>query len=536
MMQPAQRNLAVLVEDTLISLQDSLVLGSQSTAMLGRQGKPYIHDQLLRLGALGFSHVIIVLQQLDPFVEAHLAMLSALQPDCAYEWLLLPPELAQAKAGKLDRLLRDIASWLVMSGRVTPLQTMWLQPLRYQVGNSMPWLQEMAARIEVHGEHEPLLGCLLNPAPAYQGTMSITVPDWLDVIRLPPTGHTDAVAARCFNQLVIEPQAGYVRKSSFKTAKMNQEISFYQQIPSSLCLYFPRLLAVSQTGETASYQIEYFPFRSLSQYFVFYPLPLSRWQQVFEQLLDIHARFCAQSGPAPDSARLFAFYWNKTQERLAEARLQPGLQALIEAPVLQINGRNMAGISKLQPIMQAHLQRLCKTATSGFLHGDLCFSNILYDPNSSMLRLIDPRGDFMGSVNQGDPRYDLAKLLHSIHGRYDFILNDLFEISVTMPTDTVPAGAAPAGTAPAAHPPVVELQIGSRPETAAIEQAFMSALQQYGQFALKDLILLEALLFLSMLPLHQDKPLRQKAFLMTGIRLLNDLYTDQQGELNAPVY
>ena len=49
-------------------------------------------------------------------------------------------------------------------------------------------------------------------------------------------------------------------------------------------------------------------------------------------------------------------------------------------------------------------------------HGDLCFNNILVDPNSGSLKLIDPKAypdkskNIVGLV---DPFYDLAKLNHS---------------------------------------------------------------------------------------------------------------------------
>tara|TARA_B100001109_G_scaffold154580_1_gene125768 strand:+ start:11195 stop:12550 length:1356 start_codon:yes stop_codon:yes gene_type:complete len=63
-----------------------------------------------------------------------------------------------------------------------------------------------------------------------------------------------------------------------------------------------------------------------------------------------------------------------------------------------------------------------------FSHGDLCFSNILFDKEVLEIKLIDPRG----YENKGlrTPYYDVAKLSHSALGYYDLIINDLCEIKM----------------------------------------------------------------------------------------------------------
>jgi len=62
------------------------------------------------------------------------------------------------------------------------------------------------------------------------------------------------------------------------------------------------------------------------------------------------------------------------------------------------------------------------------MHGDLCFCNILYDINSQAIKLLDPKGSFGKIGIYGDIKYDIAKLKHYVHGKYDFIINDLFHL------------------------------------------------------------------------------------------------------------
>lgn len=56
-----------------------------------------------------------------------------------------------------------------------------------------------------------------------------------------------------------------------------------------------------------------------------------------------------------------------------------------------------------------------------FIHGDLQFDNIIYDPQSKKFTLIDWRQDFGGQVEYGDRYYDFAKLLGGMILNYDLI-------------------------------------------------------------------------------------------------------------------
>ena len=73
--------------------------------------------------------------------------------------------------------------------------------------------------------------------------------------------------------------------------------------------------------------------------------------------------------------------------------------------------------------------------------------------------MLDPRGSFGASGIYGDPRYDVAKLYHSVYGMYDFITNDLFHVSVD--------GAN------------IQLEIRSRPQHRQIQQRFEKVFFEY---------------------------------------------------------
>jgi hypothetical protein len=138
------------------------------------------------------------------------------------------------------------------------------------------------------------------------------------------------------------------------------------------------------------------------------------------------------------------------------------------------------------------------------MHGDFCFSNILYSSRVRRIKVIDPRGLIDGPASLwGDVRYDLAKLAHSIVGRYDQIIagrhvcrrdGDDFDISFE-------PLAAQAWLAEALGDLTIDGANATSHEVRAITAG----------------------LFLSAAPLHADRPDRQQAFVANALRLFLDL-------------
>ncbi|MBQ8971388.1 MAG: hypothetical protein IJ073_08835, partial [Lachnospiraceae bacterium] len=135
-------------------------------------------------------------------------------------------------------------------------------------------------------------------------------------------------------------------------------------------------------------------------------------------------------------------------------------------------------------------------------HGDLCFSNILYNKDANLLRLIDPKGAMSEEELYTDPYYDLAKLSHSICGSYDYFNSGLFEISLSEENR-------------------LELTIDEKNET------YRRIFREYAEKNFFDYIrirIYEASLFLSMLPLHIDRPKKVLGFILNAEKILDEVY------------
>jgi streptomycin 6-kinase len=145
------------------------------------------------------------------------------------------------------------------------------------------------------------------------------------------------------------------------------------------------------------------------------------------------------------------------------------------------------------------------TTSAVAMHGDFCFSNILYNARMRRIRTLDPRGYLSGKENSyfGDTRYDLAKLAHSVTGRYDEIISGRYDLESSSEN----------------------LSIGFDQTTNAlvIRDAWSGVSVGPHRGDDEDVKAIVVTLFLSMLPLHADRPDRQRAFVANAARLYAQL-------------
>ena len=100
-----------------------------------------------------------------------------------------------------------------------------------------------------------------------------------------------------------------------------------------------------------------------------------------------------------------------------------------------------------------------------------------------------------------DPYYDVAKLSHSICGHYDFFNSDLYEI-------TIDAG--------------LRARVKVDADNRGYVELFKESLAEHGM----DFVLIrlyETSLFLSMLPLHMDRPQKVFGFIMNALAIMDSL-------------
>ncbi len=301
---------------------------------------------------------------------------------------------------------------------------------------------------------------------------------------------------RSFNELSITRHV--VAKSSADHEKMAAEEFWYTNIPPRIKVFTPQFLGGYGEAGARGYEIEHLYLSTLADLYVFGRLPSFVWQRIFHAC-DNFLTECGQFPAPPGAARGAAsLYLPKTMERLEEFAATSGTD--LDKP-WRFAGRVLPGLEEIARRMADRVAP-AREADLRILHGDFCFSNILYDFRANAVRVVDPRG---GTGQEkptihGDVRYDIAKLYHSAIGGYDFIMAGRYRLleegenalSLDLLTEE---GAAEREAAFLAHD-----FAGYRPVEAAAPA-------------------ISVLLFLSMLPLHADRPDRQRALLANALRL-----------------
>lgn len=335
---------------------------------------------------------------------------------------------------------------------------------------------------------------------------------WFDV------GHSENylkaktnVTARVFNTIEIDQERGILKKKSENKEKLVDEIRWYLRMPSKLQYLLPRIYDYSLELQNPYVSMEYYGYQTLHESLLYGDYPLVRWQNIFKKILfalDDMEKYEVHGEKESLVASLREMYLEKTVHRLDSMRKQKHFASFFTQP-FEINGKLYHALDDYLALLPELVDRILLDTFSGsfsIIHGDLCFANILMEDSYNFIRLIDPRGRFGEFDIYGDARYELAKLLHTLEGKYDFIIEDMFSLTVN-------------GNSIEYH---LEKNINQ------IYTLFLSVFREKLSH-LQEIRLIEALLFLSMIPLHSDYENRQYAMLATGICLLEQVIEEEKG-------
>ena len=167
-----------------------------------------------------------------------------------------------------------------------------------------------------------------------------------------------------------------------------------------------------------------------------------------------------------------------------------------------INGKEFKNWPAIRDEIKLKIKDLYKKEDNCLIHGDLCFSNILYDSKNKNFKLIDPRGKW-GQGISGDLKYDVAKIRHSVVGGFDTITNVLYSDTYNEKNG-------------------IMFDTYKPKNYQVICEKLDSQIKQ--RWNVDEIKMIEGLLFISMLPLHKDDLERQLALYSIGIQRLNEIF------------
>jgi hypothetical protein len=305
---------------------------------------------------------------------------------------------------------------------------------------------------------------------------------------------------RHFNSMIIDPRI--VHKSGTNRNKIRAEYNWFVSIPMELKYYSPQLVKIVDDGDDVSYELEYLYHLPLSELFVFGSQPHSVWKYIFQCSLFYLNTSRKFQPSAPESYLNNGLLIDKTYERLNEFLVR---NVVYSEKVLSYAGVELGTLIDIVNSVNVHIEKP-ESYDISVIHGDFCFSNILYDARKGDIKVIDPRGlNSKGELDIfGDIRYDYSKFCHSIFGLYDLIVAERYILHIEEHSYFIE------------FPNYLQIQ--------NIQKVFIETLH-YNNISLSKKFLYASMvhLFISMLPLHSESPRRQLALIANSLRLFVEL-------------
>lgn len=283
---------------------------------------------------------------------------------------------------------------------------------------------------------------------------------------------------RSFNR--IKAGKHTVKKESDLYEKIRDECVWMQNVPLELAHYVPRV--VDSELMRGSFTMERIRSSNLRDVALYMDRSYDTWREIFSNV----AEYIEATG------KTSVYYGNesfwdkmneKTRSRIETFRGRLGYQAnsLVEEFLNQ----------HFQPSIDS-LKRFAEEDPAVYYHGDLHFANMFYCFHYKDLKVVDPRGELRGSIY-----YDLAKLCHSVYGRYDYIDADLYRYDMD-------------GS-------VFYYDRGHENIENAFNDVIFSKLTEHERYVV---LVLTASLFISMIPLHSESPQHCELFKKEFERML----------------
>ncbi|MDG6777382.1 hypothetical protein QCB44_01545 [Thiomicrorhabdus sp. zzn3] len=303
---------------------------------------------------------------------------------------------------------------------------------------------------------------------------------------------------RCFNSISINKNV--VTKKGLHDDKIAAEAYWFQTVPSGIKRLTPNLIESGIDADGRSfYSIEYLYYMPLNELAVHGRLPIEAWVGIFDACLEYFEE--AKQTQVPSELLGYLSIERETlfkqKSYLRVKAFEKNSRIRFDQPVL-FNDQPLPAINQIVDELIGLALKI--PAQFSVIHGDFCFSNIIYDSRSRSVKLIDPRG-IMSNGSQsiyGDLVYDYAKFMHSLVGYYDFIIAGSYELNIEGQN--------------------IKFKINVRDDMDSLLSLILHKEIVEGISA-ESVLPLTILLFFSMLPLHSDSEERQYALLANALRL-----------------
>jgi len=212
--------------------------------------------------------------------------------------------------------------------------------------------------------------------------------------------------------------------------KFKAQVRWLLGLPAGLQNAFPRIirhnLDSEDVGARPYYDMSFYEGRTVTQSIIYDGRDADFISERLRKVLTFwrDGLLKAREASVPDDY-LQTTLIDRTRESISQVKRDASdvFGDIIDAEYLTINGKRYKNLPQLLDKLEndrALLERLTPPKLR-LTHGDFHFDNMFFTKDGDF-KLLDPRGDLAG-----DPVYDLAKIAHTVIGKYDFLNYDLHE-------------------------------------------------------------------------------------------------------------
>ena len=326
--------------------------------------------------------------------------------------------------------------------------------------------------------------------------------DWFDLTHdtLRTKTKLGDISSREFHSLSYLEESNLIIKTHKDGGSFKNILKFYDNIPPNLRRYFPSLIEDKNLNYNNQYALEYVPFPTLAEIFIHGDYGFLTWEKIIYQLKNIYDSLYCQENIITDfdSSLFYSKKLKARKEKLLKKldNKEHSILKFIYQNSYMLNGNKMPPIEDTFEKLRVFLENHETNSSASFGHGDLCFNNILLEPNSISIKLIDPKAIiYKNEVGIVPYKYDLAKLNHSFRCLYDSIICNMYSLNLNKDNFSLKI------FTPRRYSFIIE----------TFTKVFFNSSKE-----LSEINILTANLFLSMLPLHCEDPKRVLALALIG--------------------
>jgi hypothetical protein len=223
----------------------------------------------------------------------------------------------------------------------------------------------------------------------------------LEVLKGGSLGRTELIATSS-RELRVRKSISSLKNREYGEVRWHSQLKRLQRYNSLLPGLFPKVLQLGTTEDSYFFDIEYFDgFCNLKSYFCNHSPNQEQIGLIAERVMGAAARLHSYTVFDSYPGSLGVYLQEEVLQKLSDARDDPDFEVFSNIPTIYFNGVEFPSLKSQIPWLKEFVAKI-EIGNECFTHGNLTLENILIDPLSLEIRLIDPYDENIVDCREAD--------------------------------------------------------------------------------------------------------------------------------------